>query len=79
MEIDRLIARSISSDEREETNKFYISKKLSAKINAQNMGEIYFVAEEFCKYKCDDPNAKSNPLITCANVCPIWLVKSKAR
>jgi len=79
MEAKRFIAISISSGEKEETNKFYISKKLSAKINAQNKGEIYFIAEEFCEYKCNDPNAKSNPMITCVNVCPIWFVKSKAR
>lgn len=79
MELIRLISSQISSKEREETNKFYVSKKLSAKINAQNKGEIYFIAEEFCQYKCDNPNAVSNPMIACVNVCPIWLVKSKAR
>jgi hypothetical protein len=78
VELKKIISRSISSEEKEETNKLYISKKLIAKINAQNKGEIYFVAEELCQYKCDNLNAVSNPMIACVNVCPIWLVKNKA-
>lgn len=79
MELKKLISISISSEEKEETNKFYLSKKLIASINAQNKGVIYSVAEEFCQYKCDNLNAVSNPMIACVNVCPIWFVKNKAR
>jgi len=69
-------SKAISKEEEMLSNAYQIYKKLENKLDLNDLKEILFVAEEFCAYLCPAP--KNNPMVTCANNCPIWKLKNKA-